>query len=110
MVAPEKVPGRMTLLMILFLNLLTIYMNVISTSPKSTAVTNIMGWMIACMSFVLFAIIEYGIILFHRFVFRFKSLPEDYGKKQLMKVDITCLFTAIISFTLFTVKYFVLTF
>ena len=39
--------------------------------------------MIACQLFVLFALLEFGFVLFCRFVFKYKSLPKDYGEKQL---------------------------
>ena len=102
----EMVPGRMALLMIIFLNLLTIYMSMISKSPKSIGTTNIMNWMIVCIFFVFFALIEYGVILFCRFIFEYKSLSKDYGKKQLMNLDLTCLLISVLSFILFSTIYF----
>ena len=102
----EMIPGRMSLLVILFLNLLTIHMNIISNSPDSVSTTNIMDWMIACIFFVFFAIIEYGAMLFCRFVFDYKSLPKDFAKKQLMQVDFLCLITSMISFSIFVIVFF----
>ena len=100
------IPGRMSLLMIIFLNLLTIYMNIISKSPKSEGITKIMDWMIACIYFVFLAVIEYGIILFCRIMFDYKELPKSYAHKRLVEVDLACLLTSIISFTIFTIVYF----
>ena len=100
------IPGRMSLLMILFLNLQTIYMNVISRSPESVGTTHIMNWMIACIIFVFFAIIEYGVMLFCRFVFEYKSFEKDYAKKRLMQVDFICLIISMISFSIFTIVFF----
>ena len=51
----------------------------------------VMKWMIACQLFVLFALLEFGFVLFCRFVFKYKSLPKDYGEKQLMQLDFICL-------------------
>ena len=102
----EMIPGRMSLLMIIFLNLLTIYMNIISKSPKSEGTTKIMDWMIACIYFVFLSLIEYGIVLFCRLIFDYKSLPKGYAHKRLIEVDLACLLTSIISFTIFTIVYF----
>ena len=103
----EMIPGRMSLLMIIFLNLLTIYMSIISKSPKSNGTTNIMAWMIVCIFFVFLALIEYGIVLFFRTIlFEYKSLPKDYAHKRLIQVDLTCLLTSIISFAGFTIIFF----
>ena len=102
----ELVPGRMALLMIIFLNLLTIYMSMISKSPKSIGTTRIMNWMIVCIFFVFFALIEYGVILFCRFMLEYKAYPKEYGKKQLMRLDLICLLVSFLSFILFSTIYF----
>ena len=105
----EMIPGRMSLLMILFLNLQTIQVSISSRSPESVSTTHINDWMIACILFVIFAIIEYGAALFCRFLFDYKSLPKDYGRKQLMQVDLMCLITSIVSFSIFNIVFFALT-
>ena len=81
-------------------------MNIISKSPKSEETTNLMDWMIACIYFVFLAVIEYGIILSCRIMFEYKSLPKSYAHKRLIEVDLACLLTSIISFTIFTIVYF----
>ena len=96
----------MALLTTLYLTEVTIAISVISKSPKSDGPNQIIQWMIACQFFVFFALMEFGIILFCRFVFKYKSLPKEYGEKQLMKLDFTCLLASIISFTLFVVIFF----
>ena len=101
----EMIPGRMSLLMILFLTLLTIHMNVISKSPESVGTTHIMNWMIACIIFVFFAIIEYGVMLFCRFIFEYKSFEKEYAKKQLMQVDFISLMISMISFSIFIIVF-----
>ena len=102
----ELVPGRMALLMIIFLNLLTIYMSMISKSPKSIGTTNLMTWMIVCIFFVFFALIEYGVILFCRFMLEYKEFPKEFGRKQLMRLDLSCLLISVLSFVVFIVIYF----
>ena len=96
----------MALLTTLYLTEVTITMSVISKSPKSDGPNHIMQWMITCQLFVFFALLEFGIVLFCRFVFKYKSLPKEYGEKQLMKLDFACLLASIISFALFIVIFF----
>ena len=69
-------------------------MNIISKSPKSRSVTHLMKWMIACIFFVFFALIEYGIVLLCRFVFDYKLMPQNYARKELMQADIVCLISS----------------
>ena len=97
----------MALLTTLFLTEITISAIIISKSPKSDGPNHIMKWMIACQLFVLFALLEFGIVLFCKFVFEYKSLPKDYGKKQIMKLDFVCLLVSMIIFSLFGVTFFI---
>ena len=96
----------MALLTTLYLTEVTITMSVISKSPKSDGPNHIMQWMITCQLFVFFALLEFGIVLFCRFVFKYKTLPKEYGEKQLMKLDFACLLVSIISFALFVAIFF----
>ena len=57
------VPGRMALLVTLFLVLLNIFINITSKSPNTKSLTSISAWVIACIIFVYGALIEYGFIL-----------------------------------------------
>ena len=95
----------MALLITLFLTEITITMGIISKSPRSDGTTNIMQWMMACQLFVFFALLEFGLVLFCKFVFKYKSLPKEYGEKQLMKLDFICLLASMISFACFVVIY-----
>ena len=67
----------------------------------------VMKWMIACQLFVLFALLEFGFVLFCRFVFKYKSLPKDYGEKQLMQLDFICLMISMIVFSSFGIIFFI---
>ena len=78
----------------------------ISKSPKSIGTTNLMTWMIVCIFFVFFALIEYGVILFCRFMLEYKEFPKEFGRKQLMRLDLSCLLISVISFIVFTIIYF----
>ena len=102
-IPPEVIPGRMALLTTLFLTEITITVGIISKSPRSDGTTNIMQWMIACQLFVFFALLEFGLVLFCKSVFKYKSLPKDYGEKQLMKLDFTCLLASMVAFACFVI-------
>ena len=52
------IPGRMILLLILFLVLVNIHNNVTTNTPKAEGPTAIAVWMLACILFVLGALIE----------------------------------------------------
>ena len=96
----------MALLTTLFLTEITISAIIISKSPKSDSPNHIMQWMIACQFFVFFAIMEFGIVLSCRFVFKNKSLPKDYGEKELMKLDLACLLASVVAFAFFVAIFF----
>ena len=96
----------MALLTTLFLTEITISAIIISKSPKSDSPNHIMQWMIACQFFVFFAILEFGIVLSCRFVFKYKSLPKYYGEKELMKLDLACLLASVVAFAFFVAIFF----
>jgi len=58
------IPGRMTLLITVFLVLINIFNTIQTNSPKADGLTAIEAWLIACIVFVFAALIEYtGILL-----------------------------------------------
>ena len=59
-------PGRMALLVTLFLVLVNIFNNVTTNTPKAEGLTAIEAWMLACILFVFAALAEYAAILFHK--------------------------------------------
>ena len=52
LIPPDIVPGRMALLITLFLVLVNIFNNINSNSPKAEGLTAIEIWMLACILFV----------------------------------------------------------
>jgi len=66
MVPPDIIPGRMALLVTLFLVLVNIFNNITTNTPKAEGLTAIEIWMLSCILFVFGALIEYAIILFRR--------------------------------------------
>merc|ERR1719166_299427 len=62
----DVIPGRMGLLVTLFLVLVNIFNNVTTNTPKAEGLTAIEAWMLACILFVFGALIEYAAILFKK--------------------------------------------
>ena len=52
LIPPDIVPGRMALLITLFLVLINIFNNITTNSPKAEGLTAIEIWMLACILFV----------------------------------------------------------
>ena len=67
LIPPEIVPGRMTLLVTLFLVLINIFNNITLTSPNTETMTALSAWMIACILFVFGALAAYAGILFAKY-------------------------------------------
>ena len=64
LIPPEVVPGRMALLVTLFLVLINIFNTITNVSPNVEGMTAISAWMIACMFFVFGALLAYATILY----------------------------------------------
>lgn len=63
LVPPEIVPGRMTLLVTVFLVLVNIFNTITTNIPKAEGLTAIEAWVIVCVLFVFGALIEYAGLL-----------------------------------------------
>jgi hypothetical protein len=74
LIPPEIIPGRMTLLVTLFLLLVNIFISTTSNSPNTETITAISIWMITCILFVFGALTSYGGILF---LHKYKTLPAS---------------------------------
>ena len=75
-IPPEVVPGRMALLVTLFLVLTNIFNTITNVSPNVEGMTAISSWMIACMFFVFLALLEYAAILYFLLV---RIFCQHYG-------------------------------
>lgn len=73
-VPPDVIPGRMALLITLFLVLVNIFNTVTTNTPKAEGLTAIETWMLSCLLFVFGALVEYAIILFN--TQKVKSVPR----------------------------------
>jgi len=65
-VPPDVIPGRMALLVTLFLVLVNIFNTVTTNTPKAEGLTAIEAWMLSCILFVFGALVEYAIILLRK--------------------------------------------
>merc|ERR1719242_1327387 len=63
LIPPDIVPGRMTLLITVFLVLVNIFNTITTNIPKAKGLTAIEAWVIVCVLFVFGALIEYAGIL-----------------------------------------------
>jgi hypothetical protein len=66
LIPPEVVPGRMAMLITLFLVLINIFNLVTSNSPNVEGMTAIAAWMLVCIMFVFFALIGYAFLLWKK--------------------------------------------
>ena len=105
MIPHDVVPGRMGLLITLFLVLVNLFISITTNLPNTKLMTSISIWILACISFVQGAMFEYGCILFFKHV---AYNPEsDLGQKNLHRIDTFCLFLSIIAFAIFNFIYWV---
>ena len=66
MIPPDVIPARMTLLVTLFLVLISIFNLVTSQSPKVDGFHALTAWIISCILFVFGALCGYAGILFKK--------------------------------------------
>lgn len=64
LVPADIIPGRMALLVTLFLVLVNIFNTVTTNTPKAEGLTAIEAWMLSCILFVFASLIEYAGLLF----------------------------------------------
>ena len=102
----DVVPGRIALLITIFLVMINIFITVTAKSPHAESLTNISTWIIICIIFVYSALVEYGFLLFYRQVTRsFDTVPPQYIKNALKKVDLVCLGISMSVFFVFNVAF-----
>ena len=79
------VPGRMGLLMTIFLGSITIYNSVTEKSPKAGGNTNaLVEWILACQVFIVLAICEYSTILAFR---KYRNISLRNGQEVNEDID-----------------------
>ena len=93
LIPPEVVPGRMAMLITLFLVLINIFNIVTSNSPNVEGMTAIAAWMLVCIFFVFGALVGYAYLLWKKkksCLKRKKSRKmseEETKMRQILKED-----------------------
>ena len=98
----DVIHGRIILLVTLILILTDIFINVTSKSPNTKSVTSISAWILTCIHFVFGALLEYGCILFYKYVSIFR---DDNDKKYLKQFDLLALMSSVMSFITFNIVF-----
>ncbi|TRY78448.1 hypothetical protein TCAL_14393 [Tigriopus californicus] len=117
LIPPEVVPGRMAMLITLFLVLINIFNIVTTNSPNVEGMTAIAAWMVVCIFFVFGALAGYAWLLWKKKKSclkrkRLRKLSEEEGKLRTRrkeefrsKVDDMFLVTFPLLFALFNLIY-----
>jgi len=79
LIPPEVVPGRMAMLITLFLVLINIFNIVTTNSPNVEGMTAIAAWMLVCIFFVFGALVGYAYLLWKK---KKSCLKRKKTKKQ----------------------------
>ena len=92
LIPPEVVPGRMAMLITLFLVLINIFNIVTSNSPNVEGMTAIAAWMLVCIFFVFGALIGYAYLLWKKKKSclkrkRKRKQTEEEGKLRAMRKE-----------------------
>ena len=98
----EAVHGRVALLVILILCLLTLFINVTERSPNAKNSTSISNWILTCISFVYGAFFEYGCILLYKNVST-TYVIQDYIEYNLKILDLCCFSASVLCFSTFNI-------
>ena len=104
LIPSEIIPGRMALLVTLFLVLTTIYGSADNLSPVSTSTNMLALWLIVCIFFVYGALIAYAIILLVRYKLQSEKYVTYYNK-WLKVFDLSLLIIFPIFFGIFNFIY-----
>ena len=84
---PIVVPGRMGLLVTVFLMLINIFMTVKSNAPKSSGFLNAIDiFLLVCVGYVFLAFLEYAIILFWFYKRKGTSSKVMYATSHSIKI------------------------
>ena len=107
LIPPDVVPGRMTLLVTLFLVLINIHNNIENQSPVSDTTNSLSIWMMTCILFVFGALSVYAAILLANKLSYFQSSSKT---AMLNVVDLSFLVIFPILFALFNLIYWAVVF
>ena len=115
LIPPEIVPGRMTLLVTLFLVLINIFNNITTQSPNTDTMTSVSAWMLSCIMFVFGALAAYAVLLFFKYIKVKKgqigpSMTPNTTENNLRIFDLFCLFAFPTLFLVFNLFFWALYF
>ena len=115
MIPPDSIPGRMALLITLFLVLINLFSSILSYSPTAEAMTAISSWMLVCLLFVFGALIGYAglLVLLYGSTEKVEPIektmyPSETADELILKVrriDRILLYTFMALFLLFNFVY-----
>ncbi len=108
----ESIPGRMAVLVTVFLMLVNIGNTSDQTNPKAKVPTAMDIWIRSCMVFVAAALFEYAIVLNKLFSSQRKKVHGIKGRstddvKALEKIDCYTLKSLVVTYTLFNISYWI---
>ena len=83
----DVIPGRMTLLVTLFLVLINIFNAITTNIPKAEGLTAIEVWMLICILFVFGALAEYTFILFNNQTAPTNAVAIQQLKEEYLRND-----------------------
>ena len=84
----------------LFLCLINIFNSITYASPDTKSFTSISIWMVACISLVTSALLQYGIILLF---WKYSTYDQNIVRMFLKKIDVFCLVLEILAFIVFNI-------
>ena len=105
-ISHENVPGRMALLITLFLCLINIFNTITSDSPYTKSFTSISIWMVVCITLVTSALLQYGIILLF---WKYTLYEQKNIQIIIKKIDLVCLTIEILAFFGFNIIFWTTT-
>ena len=105
-ISHEIVPGRMALLITLMLCLINIFNTITSDSPYTKSFTSISIWMVACITLVTSALLQYGIILLF---WKYTLYEQKNIQIIIKKIDLVCLTIEILAFAVFNIIFWTTT-
>ena len=104
MIPPDIIPGRMALLITLILCLVNIFMSVTTSSPNADTISSIGSWIIFCIIFVHYCLLEYGTILFMKYC-HWPKYSAEYQKTLFKRVDLISLTAGLFIFIVFNIVF-----
>ena len=104
LIDPEKVPGRTGFLLTISLIITSLYMAI--EAPNDRGFSKVEAWMCGVQSAVMFALVEYGVILT---LHKYRMIIDINGKmnteKVIKMIDTFSLFFSMISFVSFYIVF-----